>query len=153
MLSKKACDDVLAVLRETVDEGASPENVYAEACRALRSTFPHYNWVGIYMLEGETLVLRAWDGPQATEHVRIPVGQGVCGLAARTGKTVNVPDVTDDPRYLSCFLNTRSELVVPIARNGTVIGEVDIDSDAPRAFTKEDERFVEAVAMLLSTRQ
>ena len=118
-----------------------------EVCRVLRAEVPHYNWVGVYMIEGaDTLVLKAWDGPQATEHVRIPIGQGICGLAAREAKTVIVDDVNQDSRYLACFLDTRSEIVVPIFTGGRVVGEIDIDSDRPGAFTLEDRKLLEAVA-------
>jgi GAF domain-containing protein len=71
-------------------------------------------------------------------------------LAARTAATVNVPDVRQDPRYLACFPHTRSELVVPIITEGQVVGEIDIDSDTPAAFTKEDEDLVNGVAGLLA---
>jgi GAF domain-containing protein len=117
--------------------------------KSLRNQFKHYNWVGIYMLESEELVLRAWDGPEATQHVRIPIGAGICGLAARERRTVVVGDVNADPRYLACFPYTRSEIVVPIFKNGKVIGEIDIDSDSPHAFTEQDRRFLEDVATLL----
>lgn len=118
-----------------------------DLCRTLRAEVPHFNWVGVYMIEGgDTLVLKAWDGPAATEHVRIPVGQGICGLAAREARTVIVDDVNKDPRYLACFLQTRSEIVVPIFADGAVIGEIDIDSDKPAAFTKADQDLLEGVA-------
>jgi hypothetical protein len=79
--------------------------VALDVCRLLRKDVAHFNWVGVYMIEGsDTLVLKAWDGPKATEHVRIPIGQGICGLAAREAKTVVVDDVNKDPRYLACFL-------------------------------------------------
>lgn len=126
---------------------------FADACQAvvqcLRSSVPHYNWVGIYLLEGEELVLTAWAGPAETEHTRIPVGAGICGLAAAEGKTIIVDDVAKDPRYLACFLSTKSEIVVPIFREGRVIGEIDIDSDQLAAFTEEDRRQLEGVAALL----
>jgi putative methionine-R-sulfoxide reductase with GAF domain len=106
----------------------------------------HYSWVGIYLVEGDELVLGPWRGPQATEHVRIPVGQGVCGAAAASGETEVVDDVNADPRYLACFPSTRSEIVVPISRDGHVIGEIDIDSDSPAAFGDADREFLERVA-------
>ena len=118
------------------------------------SSISHYNWVGIYMVDGEDLVLTAWEGPEATEHVRIPIGQGICGLAAREHRTVIVDDVNADPRYLACFPQTRSEIVVPIfsADGSGVIGEIDIDSDTPTAFDKDDDEFLKEVAKLLSAR-
>ena len=110
----------------------------------------HYSWVGIYLVEGEDLVLGPWRGPQATEHVRIPVGQGVCGAAAASGETEIVDDVNADPRYLACFASTRSEIVVPIAHDGRVVGEIDVDSDRPAAFGDEDRELLERVAVLLA---
>jgi len=109
-----------------------------------------YSWVGIYLVEGEDLVLGPWKGPEATEHVRIPVGQGVCGAAAASGETEIVDDVNADPRYLACFPSTRSEIVVPISNDGRVTGEIDIDSDRPAAFGEDDRAFLERVAELIA---
>lgn len=117
-----------------------------EVCRFLRENFEHYRWVGVYRLDGGTLVLDAWEGDQPTEHERIPVGQGVCGRAAREHRTVVVDDVRADPDYLACFLETRAEIVVPIADGRGVLGEIDIDGVAVRAFDASDARFLEAVA-------
>jgi L-methionine (R)-S-oxide reductase len=117
-----------------------------EVVDLLHDHVEHYSWVGIYLVEGDDLVLGPWKGPEATEHVRIPVGQGVCGAAAATGQTEVVDDVNADPRYLACFPSTRSEIVVPIARDGRVIGEIDIDSDSPAAFGDADREFLERVA-------
>jgi GAF domain-containing protein len=88
--------------------------------------------------------------PEATEHTRIPVGQGVCGAAAASGVTEIVDEVNADPRYLACFPSTRSEIVVPIAVDGRVVGEIDIDSDRPAAFGDDDREFLEQVAALIA---
>jgi GAF domain-containing protein len=82
--------------------------------------------------------------------VRIPIGQGICGAAAASGRTEVVDDVELDPRYLVCFPSTRSEIVVPISYEGRVVGEIDIDSDRPAAFGEEDRAFLERVALLIS---
>jgi GAF domain-containing protein len=82
--------------------------------------------------------------------VRIPVGEGICGAAAASGETEVVDDVDADSRYLACFPSTRSEIVVPIAYEGRVVGEIDIDSDRPAAFSDEDRAFLERVALLIS---
>ena len=116
----------------------------------LHDRFDHYSWVGIYLVEGVDLVLGPWKGPEATEHIRIPIGQGICGAAAATGRTEVVDDVSADDRYLACFVSTRSEIVVPIAYEGRVVGEIDIDSDAPSAFGDADRAFLERVALLVS---
>jgi L-methionine (R)-S-oxide reductase len=117
-----------------------------EVVDLLHDRIEHYSWVGVYLVEGDDLVLGPWKGPEATEHVRIPVGQGVCGAAAASGKTEVVDDVNADPRYLACFPSTRSEIVVPISREGRVVGEIDIDSDQPAAFGDADREFLERVA-------
>lgn len=114
--------------------------------KTLNSAVPTYSWVGIYAVEGDDLVLSAWSGPSATEHTRIPVGKGVCGFAAKAGRTEIVSDVSKDPRYLQCFLSTKSEIVVPISNGGDVLGEIDIDSDQLDAFSSVDREFLEAVA-------
>jgi len=115
----------------------------------LYESFEKYSWVGIYLVEGDGLVLGPWRGKQATEHIKIPIGKGVCGSAAQSGKTEVVDDVSKDSRYLSCFLSTRSEIVVPIKKKNTVIGEIDIDSDLSAAFNKTDEIFLEKIADML----
>ena len=114
--------------------------------KLLNSSVPTYSWVGIYVVEGTDLVLDAWAGPSATEHVRIPIGKGVCGFAAKAGKTEIVSDVSKDPRYLQCFLSTKSEIVVPIFSDGKVVGEIDVDGDVLDAFSSVDREFLEVVA-------
>lgn len=122
----------------------------AEVCRFLEVSFDHYAWVGVYRLEGQELVLDAWEGPAATEHTRIPIDRGLCGRAVRDNATIVVDDVRASPEYLACFLSTRSEIVVPIRSDGAVVGEIDIDSDRPAAFDASDRRFLEEVASRLS---
>jgi GAF domain-containing protein len=121
-----------------------------KAVEVLQDGFEHYSWVGIYLVEGDELVLGPWQGPQATEHARIPIGQGVCGAAAASGRTEVVEDVNADPRYLACFPSTRSEIVVPIVHEGAVVGEIDIDSNRRAAFDDDDRAFLERVAQLIA---
>ncbi len=117
-----------------------------EVVKLLHSFVPTYSWVGIYAVDGKDLVLDAWAGPAATEHTRIPIGKGVCGFAAKAGRTEIVSDVSKDSRYLQCFLSTKSEIVVPILNQGTVVGEIDIDGEQLDAFTSIDKEFLEVVA-------
>jgi L-methionine (R)-S-oxide reductase len=121
----------------------------AQTVALLQRERPHYNWVGIYLLQNGELVLGPYVG-KPTPHTRIPLNKGICGAAASTGETVIVDDVNADPRYLACSLETRSEIVVPIIRDGVVLGEIDIDSDRPAAFTKEDRELLEAVTKILA---
>lgn len=111
-----------------------------------------YNWVGFYMLDETAqppmLVLGPFQGAM-TPHTRIPLNQGICGAAASTGKTVVVDDVAKDSRYLACSLETKSEIVAPVFRKGKVVGELDIDSHFPAAFSGADREFVEYCAALV----
>ena len=112
-----------------------------------------YNWVGFYMLESApaqppVLVLGPFVGAM-TPHTRIPLNQGICGAAASSGKAVVVHDVTSDPRYLACSIETKSEIVVPVFVRGKVVGELDIDSHFPSAFGTDDQELVEYCARLL----
>ncbi len=124
-------------------------NVLQDVVDFLCDNFEHYNWVGIYIVQGNDLVLGPWKGLNATEHTKIPIGKGVCGSAAATGKTEIVDDVCSDKRYLACFISTKSEIVVPIKKQGKIVGEIDIDSDKIGAFTIKDKIFLEKVADIL----
>ena len=121
------------------------------AVRLLNEKVQSYAWAGIYLLNGNELRLDAWSGPEATQHLTIPLGKGVCGFAAKAGRTEIVSDVSRDSRYVECFLSTKSEIVVPILDRGKVLGEIDIDSDVLDAFSTLDKEFLEAVAKKLST--
>lgn len=108
-----------------------------------------YHWVGIYLLDptGKHLELFPYYIGRETPHTRIPIDKGLCGAAAREGKILNVPDVHSDPRYIACSAETSSEIVVPIkSPDGKVLGEIDIDSDLPAAFSREDEEWLESIA-------
>lgn len=120
--------------------------------KLLHDRMLRYNWVGFYLLEPGAqppmLVLGAFEGA-ITPHTRIPLNQGICGAAASSGQTVVVDDVTKDPRYLACSLETKSEIVVPVFAHGKIVGELDIDSHFPAAFTPEHQDLVQHCAMLV----
>ena len=110
----------------------------------------HYDWCGIYKLNGKALFLNAFRGP-ATPHVVIPRDEGICGAAVRENQTLNIPDVTVDSRYISCDVRTRSELVVPIRNaQGEAVAEIDIDSHLPNAFSTPDIEKLEKLATRLA---
>jgi putative methionine-R-sulfoxide reductase with GAF domain len=140
----------LEAVDRIVNREAEADEVLRCVVELLHDRFTHYSWVGIYLIEGRDLVLGPWKGPRATEHVRIPIGEGICGAAAATGRTEVVDDVNADARYLACFPSTRSEIVVPISYERRVVGEIDIDSDTPAAFGEADRAFLERVALLIS---
>jgi GAF domain-containing protein len=116
------------------------------AVQSLRDFSPRFDWVGIYLLNGDTLELGPYIGA-ATEHTRIAVGVGVCGTAVARNADMNVPDVSASDNYLACSVATRSELVVLIRDGaGAIVGQIDIDSHTPNAFGPDEEREVKAVA-------
>jgi GAF domain-containing protein len=132
----------------------SAEQLMAMIVERLQDVMKRYNWVGFYMLDvgqpGQEpmLVLGPYVGAE-TPHKRIPLNQGICGAAVSSAQTVIVDDVNADPRYLACSIETKSEIVAPIFVNGKVVGELDIDSHFPAAFTEDDRQLVELCAALV----
>jgi GAF domain-containing protein len=145
--------DQVEVLDLVGRAGALPLGALLDrVAEALHARFPHYTGVYLYWMDGpDALVLRAYRG-RPTEHTRIPVAVGICGRAVREKRTVIVDDVTADPSYLACSLETRSEIVVPIMKGGDVLGEIDIDGDDAAAYGPGDQRFLEELARLIATR-
>ena len=139
---------LISGIRTMAAEAPSFESLQKGIVEAIAGKLPYYSWTGFYMLEpedSETLVLGAFVG-EPTPHVRIPVTEGICGAAVALGKTVVVEDVNADPRYLSCSIKTRSEIVVPVYVDGRAVGEIDVDSHTPAAFSEVDRLFLEEVA-------
>lgn len=131
-------------------EKSEEENKLQMIVDLIHKNFKKYNWIGIYFLKNNNLELGPWKGDKPTEHKIIPVGKGICGSAAKSGKTEIISDVNKDNRYLSCFIETKSEIVVPIKKNNIVIGEIDIDSNEKNVFSKKDLIFLEKIADMLS---
>ncbi len=142
---KVSYDELAVRLEKIIRSGSQRKAITDFVCRELRK-IPHYTWVGIYAVEGTDLVLSSWSGPASTQHTRIPMGEGICGAAVAAKETIVVADVNADPRYLQCFLNTRSEMVVPILKDGSAVAEIDIDSDQLDAFKTTDTEFLGWVA-------
>ncbi len=109
---------------------------------------PRMNWAGFYRVMGDELVLGPFVGRPAC--IRIPMGQGVCGAAAATGETQLVPDVHAFPGHIACDAVTRSEVVVPVLRDGKVIAVIDCDSPDEARFEEADARGLEALAQRIS---
>ena len=146
---KKKETEIIKQIDELVQSKKEREEVLRETVKVLKENYEHYNWVGIYLLEGDELVLGPYLG-KPSPHTRIRLNKGICRAAASQKKTVNIPDVSADPRYLACSLETRSEIVVPIMRGEQVFGEVDIDSNKLSAFSKEEQLLLEQVCSILS---
>ena len=147
MISDATANQFLAGLSATTFTGAP---LRKEAMTRL-SNLEGYNWSGIYLLEGETLVLDEYVG-EATDHTRIAVGVGVCGTAVAEDKNQVIADVRELSNYLACSLVTRSEIVVLIKKEGKTLGQIDIDGHEVAAFDKSDEAFLEKLADLLADR-
>jgi GAF domain-containing protein len=119
----------------------------ANASALLWQHMPDINWVGFYKMTDGILVLGPFQGKTAC--VRIPVGKGVCGTAVAEEKTQLVYDVHDFPGHIACDCASNSEIVVPIRKNGEVIGVLDIDSPVKNRFTQEDQEGLEDFVQVL----
>ena len=138
-------NDIIAA----IDAAPNAAVAMDDTVRLLKERLSYYTWAGIYLLEGDELVLGPYVG-KPSPHTRIPLNRGICGAAASGKATIIVDDVNSDPRYLACSIETRSEIVVPIMRGDTVLGEIDVDSDGVAAFGDEDRQLLETVADALA---
>lgn len=113
-------------------------------CQLLDKELEHFNWTGFYFRNGdkEELILGPYVGA-ATDHTHIPFGRGICGQVAVSNETFLVPDVSEQSNYLSCSIDTKAEIVVPIIKDGQNIGQIDIDSHKLNPFTEEDKELLE----------
>ena len=145
-------EEIRAELRGLAQAAPTAQELMQSMVKLLHERMLKYNWVGFYMLEPGAqppmLVLGAFEGAM-TPHTRIPLNQGICGAAASSGQTVVIDDVSKDPRYLACSLETKSEIVVPVFVHGKVVGELDIDSHFQAAFTPDHQDLVQHCAMLV----
>jgi GAF domain-containing protein len=145
--SSELSQDVTAAVAAAANAHVAIERAVA----MLKVRVPAYTWVGVYLREGDELVLGPYLG-KPSPHTRIPLNRGICGAAATSKATIVVDDVKSDPRYLACSLETKSEIVVPIMAGDRVLGEIDIDSDRPAAFGPGDRAMLEHVAAALAVR-
>jgi len=134
---------------------SNPENSVDDRlfkiCEILEANINHYNWVGFYFKNGDKNELKL--GPyvgEPTDHTIIPFGKGICGQVAVSNENFVVPDVAAQDNYIACSITVKAEIVIPIFLNGENIGQIDIDSNTPNPFTKEDERFLEFVCKEVS---
>jgi L-methionine (R)-S-oxide reductase len=153
-MKKKA--ESLDFLTEKIREIANSEldkNAKLKAiCKSLRDNVPHYNWVGFYLVDKtrqNELILGPFEG-EPTEHERIQFGEGICGQAAQLKRTFVVQDVSKETNYLSCSLNVKSEIVMPIFKNEEIAGELDIDSHTLSAFAHQDKVFLGKICKIVS---
>ena len=147
--------DFSIILREfesLFSNGGERQDILLNTCKLLKEKISHYDWVGFYILDQESrqLILGPYVG-KPTDHTNIPVGRGVCGQVAETGKIKIVQDVTREDNYLSCNIDVKSEVVVPVLKNGGFVAQIDIDSHSPSPFSKADEDFLNAICKKISS--
>ena len=144
-------NSILKYVEDLVSSRADTAAILDKIVEKLKDSFPHYNWVGIYLARNGRLELGPYRG-KPSPHEVIELGKGICGAAVTEGSTIIVDDVNADPRYLACSIETRSEIVVPIFSKGKAVGEIDIDSHTQAAFTPQDRDLLEKIAALVSRR-
>jgi GAF domain-containing protein len=150
-MANPALHDIVSEIRRFAATAKDFTSLQEFCVGIIAERLSYYNWAGFYMRDPNdenVLVLGPYRGAP-TEHVRIPVTEGICGAAVAQGETVIVEDVSADPRYLACSLETRSEIVVPIRARGKIVGEIDIDSHTINAFGADDRSFLEECAEVL----
>ncbi|HTM65577.1 MAG TPA: GAF domain-containing protein [Flavipsychrobacter sp.] len=113
---------------------------------ALKEQF-NWFWVGFYLVKEDELVLAPFQGPVAC--TRIKKGKGVCGTSWQQKKTLIVPDVNKFPGHIACSSISQSEIVVPIVRNGEVVGVLDVDSEKYNQFDENDQKYLERIVALI----
>ena len=143
-------EDLRSEVEALVASDAPDEEVLDEVVRRVHEAHPLWDWSGIYLLVGDTLVLGPRTAP--ADHSHIGIGEGVCGTAVFEERNQVVEDVRQMENYLACSIDTRSELVVLIRDAGKIAGEFDIDSDTVGAFTQGDEALLEEIGALVSGR-
>jgi L-methionine (R)-S-oxide reductase len=141
---------VIQQLRSLIDGETNFIANLANAAALLNHFLQEINWVGFYLNEGDELVLGPFQGLPAC--VRIPFGKGVCGTAAKSKKTIIVPDVHLFPGHIACDAASQSEIVVPMIKDENVIGVLDIDSPIKNRFDEIDQQYLEKfVEVIIST--
>lgn len=121
--------------------------VLANASALLWEAMDRLNWAGFYLMDGGSLLLGPFQGKAAC--VRIPLGKGVCGTAAQSGKSLRVPDVHAFPGHIACDSASNSELVIPIRKGGEIVGVLDLDSPELDRFSEEDRLGLEGFVRVL----
>ena len=148
---KTALYTELAAAISAITDGEPDQVANMANCAALMGEFlPDLNWAGFYRVVDAQLVLGPFIGRPAC--IRIPMGKGVCGTAAAEARSVLVEDVHAFPGHITCDAASRSELVVPIIKNGAVVAIIDLDSPNPARFDETDQTGVERIAGILSER-
>jgi len=144
-------DNILPAIKNIIAFSDNRDAQLQNVCDLLHHSIPGYDWVGFYLVDPnkeKELILGPFAG-EPTEHSRIGFGEGICGQAAEKEATIIVDDVSNESNYLSCNINVKSEIVLPIFKNNNIISELDIDSHTPSRFDKKDEQFLTKVIEII----
>ena len=151
-ITRNLADSILSDIKSILNHDSGVSDIQARICSLLNEKVDYYNWVGFYLVDPQKpdeLILGSYIGA-TTDHTRIKFGEGICGQAADTGKIFLVDDVSRESNYLSCSINVKSEIVLPIFKNNKLIGELDIDSFKIAAFDKSDKDLLSEICSLFS---
>ena len=143
----RALDEISDKIDPLIASASDREDILQKICDLLYDEIPTYDWVGFYMVDPDAdrqLVLGPYVG-EPTDHTRIPFGKGICGQAADTKKTFVINDVSEETNYLSCSPEVNAEIVVPLIKDGEVLGELDIDSHSKNSLTDKDRKVLEEI--------
>ena len=149
---KEQFEGIVSEVRKIVNGTQGREEKLQQICKLLRDQVDYYDWVGFYLVDPQKereLVLGPYVG-EPTDHIRIAFGQGICGQAAEREETFIIQDVSKEDNYLSCSIAVKSEIVVPVFKNGKVAGELDIDSHSLEPFTEEDRKYLEKICEVIA---
>ena len=136
-------------IRHVVGSGGAAWDRLESVIELIHTRHPYYEWLGIYVLRGDTLELGPYFGAP-TEHTRIPVGTGVCGTAVAERTNQVIRDVQEIDNYLACSPHVRSEIVVLVWEGDEILGQIDVDCDEVGAFGPRDEAFLNEVATIIA---
>ena len=148
MQKEQEYETVLLAVKGLLADKQLPISLYANLSALLKQTLSDVSWVGFYLFNGTALYLGPFQGKVAC--VDIALDRGVCGLAARTKKTVIVPDVHQFPGHIACDEGSNSEIVVPIFKNNQLLAVLDIDSYTFSRFDSEDQIFLEKLTEFIA---
>ncbi len=144
-------DNLLSVIKNIIANSEKRDAKLQKVCDLLHRSIHGYDWVGFYLVDpvkDRKLILGPYAG-EPTEHARINFGQGICGQAAEKKETIIVDDVSNETNYLSCNINVKSEIVLPIFKKDKIIGEFDLDSHTPNRFDNRDKNFLSKVIEII----
>lgn len=144
--------DLLKRCKE-INAEANTEKVMQAVCTLLKNNIESYDWVGFYMgNEAERMLHLGPYAGEHTDHTSIPFGKGICGQAADNKETFVIDDVSMEDNYIACNIHVKSEIVVPMFKDGSVIGQIDIDSHTAAAFDENDTSFLEEICKMIAER-